>query len=361
VTRRLGRAPLLAVAMFSMVWGIWMGLLRIGWVLPLPRPDQLILHGPLMIGGFIGTLIGLERAVGIATPWAYAAPLLTASGAVLLIFGRAPSVAALLTTLGSVVVLLVFAVVMSREASLFALTMALGAVAWLAGNAQWLAGMGIYRVVSCWMAFLVLTIAGERLELNRLRRPSLMVRAAFVVTIVVTCTGVAIGSRWPDGGMRATGAGFVMLSIWLASCDVARRTVRQPGVTRFISVCLLSGYAWLGAGGSVALATGAATPGPTYDAILHAVFLGFVVSMIFGHALIVFPAILGRPMPFRSAFYVHLALLHASVIVRLIGDLAEDLGRWRPWGGALNAVAIGVFAVNSAVAISNRPHTRVQT
>ena len=41
-----------------MVWGIWMGLLRIGWALPLPKPDQLILHGPLMIGGFLGTLIG---------------------------------------------------------------------------------------------------------------------------------------------------------------------------------------------------------------------------------------------------------------------------------------------------------------
>jgi hypothetical protein len=36
--------------------------------LPLPWPDQLILHGPLMVGGFIGTLIGLERAVGISKP-----------------------------------------------------------------------------------------------------------------------------------------------------------------------------------------------------------------------------------------------------------------------------------------------------
>ena len=56
--RRLQRAPLLAIALGSMVWGIWMGLLRIGWALPLPKPDQLILHGPLMIGGFLGTLIG---------------------------------------------------------------------------------------------------------------------------------------------------------------------------------------------------------------------------------------------------------------------------------------------------------------
>jgi hypothetical protein len=32
----------------------------------------------------------------------------------------------------------------------------------------------------------------------------------------------------------------------LATFDIARRTVRQSGVTRFIAVCLLSGYVWLG-------------------------------------------------------------------------------------------------------------------
>jgi hypothetical protein len=244
-------------------------------------------------------------------------------------------------------------VIIARAPSWFALTMALGALAWLAGNAHWLAGAGIYQVMSCWMAFLVLTIAGERLELNRLLRPPPMVRAAFVVAISFICTGVAIGLRWPDAGLRMTGAGFVMLSVWLAIFDIARRTLRQPGVTRFISACLYSGYVWLGVGGFLALATGATTPGPRYDAMLHAVFLGFVVSMVFGHALIVFPAILGRPMPFRHAFYLHLVLLHGSVIVRLIGDLSDDFGRWRAWGGALNAVAIAVFVVNSASSLAH--------
>src|SRR5262245_63841268 len=106
MTRRLQRAPLFAAALASlaaMSWGIWMGLLRIGWALPLPKPDQLILHGPLMIGGFLGTLIGLERAVGIARPWAYAAPLFTASASLLLVLGPAGPLAPLLLTVGSAV------------------------------------------------------------------------------------------------------------------------------------------------------------------------------------------------------------------------------------------------------------------
>jgi hypothetical protein len=129
--------------------------------------------------------------------------------------------------------------------------------------------------------------------------------------------------------------------------------VRQPGVTRFIAVCLLSGYVWLAVGGLIAVATGASAPGAMYDALLHAIFLGFVVAMIFGHAPIVFPAILGKALPFRATFYVHLAMLHASVALRLAGDAAEVLGRYRVWGGLLNAIALLVFIVNSMWSIAS--------
>src|SRR5262245_66275697 len=102
MTRRLQRAPLFAAALASlaaMAWGVWLGLLRLGWILPLPWPDQLILHGPLMIGGFLGTLIGLERAVGVARPWAYTAPVCSASAALLLVFGPPGPAGPILLTL----------------------------------------------------------------------------------------------------------------------------------------------------------------------------------------------------------------------------------------------------------------------
>jgi hypothetical protein len=354
VTRRLWRAPFLVIALLSMVWGVWMGLLRLGWALPLPWPDQLILHGPLMVGGFIGTLIGLERAAGISKPWAYAAPLLTASGSALLVVGPPGPLGPLFITLGSTVVVVLFAVVIWRETSLFALTMARGAGAWVAGNALWLSGEAIYRVVFWWIAFLVLTIAGERLELNRLLRPSRRIRVAFALAIGCLVAGVGIASRWPEAGVRIAGMGLIALSGWLASFDVARRTVRQAGVTRYIAVCLLSGYVWLGVGGAIAIAGGASTPGSAYDAMLHAIFLGFAVAMIFGHAPIVFPAILGKPLPFRKTSYMHLGVLQASVALRLTGDVVEALARYRAWGGLLSAVALLMFVANSAWSIGTR-------
>lgn len=361
MTRRAWRLPLLATAILSLFWAAWLGLLRIGWALPLPQPEQLILHGPLMIGGFLGTLIGLERAVGVGRRWAYAAPVFTAAGSIGLVLGAPAPIAPSLITVGSVVVVAVFLVVLQQHPTMFVATMLIGAVAWLTGNALWAVGFSIYRIVFWWIAFIVCTIAGERLELNRLLRPRRFVRASFAAAIVTIIAGTTAAMQWPDTGVRMVGAGVTALAAWLAVNDVARRTVRQHGVTRFIAASLLAGYAWLGIAGLLAIGLATAQPGVRYDAILHAIFLGFAVSMIFGHAPIVFPAILGKPLPFHTRFYAHLALLHMSVAIRLTGDLVADLGRWRAWGGLLNAFALLIFLLNtiSSVAFASaRPANR---
>jgi hypothetical protein len=163
--------------------------------------------------------------------------------------------------------------------------------------------------------------------------------------------GVSAGAGWPEPGVRVLGAGLLGLTLWLTRHDIARRTVRQRGLTRFMAVCLLAGYAWLGAGGAIALVTGAARPGVVYDAMLHAIFLGFVMSMVFAHAPVIFPAVLGRPIDYRPAFYLHAAVLHASVILRLLGDLVEGLARVRAWGGLLSAMALLLFLANTVRAI----------
>jgi len=74
--------------------------------------------------------------------------------------------------------------------------------------------------------------------------------------------------------------------------------------------------------------------------------------MIFGHAPVIFPGVVGVPIPFRRLFYIHLAVLHAGVAVRVTGDLATDVELARD-GGLLNSVATGLFLVatlGSAVA-----------
>jgi hypothetical protein len=349
------RLPLLALGMLALLAALWSGATRLPFALPQPHAGWPLLHGPLMVSAFLGTVIGLERAVGLGARWAYAAPLLTGLGGLALIAGLpapgAMGLAAALATGGSALLVLLFAGVVARQPASFTVTLAAGALAWLAGNALWLAGQPLHTVVPWWIAFLALTIAGERLELTRLQPPTRMGGRLFAAVAALLGAGLALGTAgWTQPGLRVLGAALLALAAWLLRYDIARRTVRQRGLTRFMAVCLLGGYAWLAVAGLSLLLAPPAGPGLRYDAALHAFFLGFVFAMIFGHAPVIFPAVLQRPMPYAPRFYAHLALLHASLLLRVGADWA---GWWpgRQWGGLLGVAAIALFLVSTVAAL----------
>ena len=89
---------------------------------------------------------------------------------------------------------------------------------------------------------------------------------------------------------------------------------------------------------------GGVPAGPQYDAMLHAFFLGFVFAMIFAHAPIIFPAVLGARMTYRPLFYAHVLLLQATLLVRLVGDVV-GWGVGRQVGGLLNAVMLVLLSL----------------
>jgi hypothetical protein len=300
--------------------------------------------------GFLGTLIGIERAVALGRPWTYLGPILTAVGSVALLVGVSGPFAAVTISLGSVGLLLMFGRIIRAQPALFTVTMGVGALAWLVGNVLWLSGWPVYEVATWWMGFLVLTIAGERLELSRFAQRSRTSESLFLIIIVTFWAGLTSGGMAADDGARLTGLALLALTAWLLRHDIARRTVRQSGLTRYVAVCLLSGYVWLGCGGMLALIAGRAVAGLQYDAFLHAIFLGFVFAMIFGHAPIILPAVAGVPVPFRSVFYSHLAVLHLSLLLRVGGDLVGSLA-CRQWGGLLNVVAVLLFMTNTVGAV----------
>jgi hypothetical protein len=349
--RRIATRGLLATGFLSLAGGVGLGLVRLGWNVPLLASRSLLAHGPLMVCGFLGTLICLERAVAVGTWWAFAAPLAIATGALALgldVSGAWP------VTVGSGVLVAIFVVIGRQQPSLFVATMALGALAWFIGNVRWLSGAALHRVVFWWLAFLVLTIAGERLELNRVLRPSRFVRASFAVAIAVVLSGAVVGEHWPEEGVRVLGAGLLLLTVWLARYDVARRTVHQRGLTRFMAISLLGGYVWLAVGGTVGVMAAPAVPGLLYDALLHSVFLGFVMSMVFAHAPVILPAVVKVGLQYRPRFYVPVVVLHVSMAVRLFGDLVDVLGRIRAWSGLLTALAFLLFVASIATSIHAR-------
>lgn len=349
------RMPIVVLAVLALLAALWAGLIRLGWGFPPLIGGIGALHGPLIVCGFLGTVISLERSVALGRRWAYGAPLGSGMGAIVLLTTLAPFLGALLLTLGSLGMVAIFYAIVRRQPALFTYTMALGALAWFIGNCLWLGGSMFATVVMWWTAFLVLTIVGERLELSRLLRLSQTTERLFLASVTVFLVGVTLDSierAWfsESGwyvGSRLAGVGMLALAGWLLRFDIARRTVRQRGLTRYIAWCLLLGYVWLGVGGALRVVYAGATGGPYYDAMLHAVFVGFVFSMIFGHAPIILPAVLGRPVAYSPLLYVPLLLLHTSLVLRLAGDLIFGLGV-RQWGGMLNVFAILLFLFMTA-------------
>jgi hypothetical protein len=358
------RRPLLAVSMFALLAALWAGLLRLGFNLPAVRPGLYVSHGPLMVCGFLGTLICLERAVALGEGWSYAAPALSGAGALALIMGVPNPIGATLITLGSVGLIASFAAILHRQTALFTIIMALGAVAWFVGNCVWLAGTPVIEMFYWWTAFLVLTIVGERLELSRLTGLAEQNRPSFVLSVAPFVVGVVIAQQFPAAGLRLCGVGMLAMAVWLARYDLARRTVKQKGLTRFIAVNLLAGYVWLGIGGVTWLWFGNDLTTFHYDIMLHSVFLGFVFSMIFAHAPVIFPSVVQRPLPYRPAFYVHTMVLHLSLALRIGSDLCGSYSAYQS-GGFLNVLAVLMFVANTACAIlsarsrTSKPRTAV--
>lgn len=327
--------------------GIWGGLLRVPVPLPLPvsHANWISFHGPLMVCGFLGTVISLERAVGLRALWTYLVPLLTGAGAVAIAAGVLAPWPRWALTAGSVLFVAVSIRILFIQPNLSNCVMGLGAVAWSAGNELWTRGHEIPQIVLWWLTFLLLTIVGERIELTRFQKPSRSSRPWLLTTLVMLGAGLAIGWFAPRAGGVLMGAALLGIAAWLMRFDLAWRTIRHPELPRFMAVCLLSGYVWLTLTALLVAMKWPQTSGVVYDATLHAFFVGFVFAMIFGHAPVIFPAVLGLPVRFRWTSYVPLAVLHVSLLLRLLGDLA-NLPILRTWGSVGNALAVGLFLLN---------------
>jgi len=336
--------PLLGVvALTLLLGGVAGGLLRVGIVLA-PTADAAWLghaaglHAALMICGFLGTVIAIERAVAIRHPLAFAAPLASAAAGLCLLQGQVLA-GACLFVVAALAFVGVNLVVMRRQFAAHTALLLASALAWLVGNLLFASGVARAAPLPWWFAFLVITIAAERLEMTRLMRRGPEVGFMLFAILGLLLVGAGWFVRSPAVGGLLYGVALTLLALWFGVFDIARRTMHAHGLSRYMAVALLGGYAWLAVAGAawVGMAYGL----PLRDVALHALGLGFVVSMMMGHAPVILPAIAHVKLRFGAMFYVPLAALHASLVLRLAWGHV-DFG-WRAIGAALNAAAIGLF------------------
>lgn len=330
-----------ATALLTAIAG---GLARVGLVaLALAQADWLghaaLAHAALMMGGFMGTVIGVERAVAVRHGAAWLAPAASAAAALCLLAG-AHEAGRWLLLAGSVFFCAVNALVLRRQPAGHTALLLAGALAWAVGNLLQVLQPGAGAALAWWFLFLVLTIAAERLEMTRLMRR----RPGALLLLWAVLAALWAGAAWsvvaPRAGGVLFGAALCALAAWLLCFDIARRTVLARGLPRYMAVCLLAGYAWLGVGGLAWAATALGVP--VRDAALHALGLGFIFSMMLGHAPVILPAVARVKLLFGGFFYLPLVVLQGSLAVRVFagaGDVA-----WRAQGALANALAIALFA-----------------
>lgn len=343
----LGVRPLLALLVVSSLFlALAGGLLRLGVLLPGNSAwvgHAAAWHGALMVAGFFATVIGIERAVAVKLRWAFLAPLLSAAAGLAMAAGW-HAAGAWAAVLAAHVFCAVNAVVVYRQWAAHTWLLLAGAIALFLGNLLHAMGWSPQASVSLWFAFLVITIAAERLEMTRLMR-----RRHGAPALLVMILGAMLGASLltilsPAEGGVLFGLALAALAAWLAAFDIARRTVRAQGLPRYMALALLAGYAWLAVSG-VAWA-GTSLGMPWRDAALHALGLGFVFSMVMAHAPVILPAVARVKLAFGAWFYVPLVLLHVSLLWRLGPGLAD--GSQRAMAGVANLAAVACFMLAMA-------------
>lgn len=352
------RLVFLLPAGIALLAGLDAALLLLGLPAPVTTDRLPDIHGVLLVLGFVGTLIALERAVAARRRVGFVAPALLGVGALVLVSPAPLLVGKTLLVAGTAALALLYLPLWRRQRDHAVLVQALGAVAATGAAVLWLGGVPAPLLLPWLAAFVILTISGERLELARL---AMGPRAGTMLVLLAAGILAAIVGTllWPRVGAPLLGLVLVVLTGWLAWHDIARATVRSVGLPRLAAVCMLAGYAWLGIAAGIWLTGGPAIDGYRYDAVVHAVFLGFTFSMIMAHAPVILPAVLRRPFPYHAVLYVPVIALQVSLITRVwIGDALAQQQAWLI-SGALNVLALLSFMVIAVWLVSRGNQVRV--
>ncbi|RPI19813.1 MAG: hypothetical protein EHM58_00020 [Ignavibacteriae bacterium] len=323
----------------SLIFGIITGWFRIGWEFSSAAswPE----HGAIMTGGFVGTLICLERTISFKYKAALIIPIISSLSIVFFLL-KYNDIAYWMLLTASLGLCVVYFIIYFEHSELYILIMTAGAFTWLIGNIFLIQTHFYPNAVMWWIAFLFFTILGERLELSRYLMIKFWQKILLIIFLALYVTGILMPFHGSGGYLTAIS--LIGSGLWLYKYDMAKKSLIKEGQHFYSGIVLLAGYAWLIITG-VLMAWGAYS-GLFYDAVLHSFFLGFAFSMIFAHAPIILPGILKLQINiFNRSLYLWFILLQLSLIMR-IASVLDPVIFSKQIGGLLNGVAISGFIIN---------------
>lgn len=345
-TRPSPRIFLLLAAGSCLILGLNAALIRLGTWAPISRIDGET-HGLVMTLGFLGGVISLERAQALASKnrqriWAYFAPICFALGGLLHVFSPRSSalqnIGHFLFIEAAIILVLIYFLLWKRAPQPLLAAQILSGISALAAALLALV-FPLFSYLPFLLAFIVITIISERTELAQItlgKKAEKILLASSSALIICAAIGlINLGL-----GQRFFGAALIFISLWLIRDDVPRRLIHSRALPRFMSYALLFGYIWLLVAGLIFLLRGEIAGTVYYDAVVHSIFLGFGMSMIFAHAPVIFPTVTALAIPYHPFMYLPLVLLHFGLLARVASGIF--LGQGPAWS---HSAILTVFAI----------------
>lgn len=343
----LNPAYLLPLVLLGLLSGISGGFIRMGSSI---TGFGAAAHGLYLVGGFLGTLISIERAMVMKQKAWLLVPFASGISSLFFLLGLTELGYGLLffASLGLVIIMHLQSL---KHPKTHSYLLYIGATFWFLGNFMAFRQGLIAAGATWWIGFLLFTILGERLELseflpvkNRIKTLLLGFLGLFFLGLIFPFHGI---------GPHLLGAGAILISIWLLRYDMAKVSVKKGHQFQYIGLGLLTGYAWLFIFGFTVLLL------PShplyYDLILHSFFLGFVFSMIWAHGPIIFPLIFGiKESPFHPILWIPWGIFQVTLIGRILSSAMSwvDERKWFAIGNGFSILVM--FLAMAGVVIGKR-------
>jgi hypothetical protein len=171
------------------------------------------------------------------------------------------------------------------------------------------------------LTFPIAVIAAERLEMSFLLKKAGSRFVLFgmigwcLLWNVVTWRGIP--------NLTVMGGITLLLVMSIAFYDAALRVSKKQtdGLHKFLKTALMLSYVWLFLGAVAMTASSKISSAIFKDVLFHLIGLGFIFTMILGHAPLILSAALGK-LPPKKAPMIPFLIFQTATTLRILGDFA---------------------------------------
>lgn len=347
--------------LFAIFLGIWRIAVTRGFNLP-PIPESWPPHGEIMLGGFLASLIMFERMIALPINGLIWVPYVYATSALMLHSGNPFARYIHFAALAGWLLHRWFAYrkfhrwekPLIESVAFVTLTSALMYPGGFVARPE---------VALQGLAFPIAVIAVERLEM------SFLIKKTGSRLVLIGLIGWCLlwnALSW-RGIPNLSVMGFITLLLVasIAFYDATLRVAQKQidGIHKFLRSALMLSYVWLFLAGLTMTASSQISSAIFKDVLFHLIGLGFIFTMILGHAPLILSATLGELSSKRIPL-IPFILFQLGTLLRILGDFAlmksVPFWQWTGWiSGLIHMISFFGYIATLLFYIRTRNKTEV--